>query len=115
LIGQAPLAGPSGPASGVEAASALKDSIVVEALNPKSALFFLGIIVNAMFTISDLVLIEMSDLAARRARTSKGIARVLPRIGGGMLILARAGRCRHVPHARDPSGICRKAGTRRWY
>ena len=108
LVGRAPLAGPSGPASGVEAASALKDSIIVEALNPKSALFFLaflpqftdpladlpvwaqivvlGMMVNAMFTISDLVLIAVSDLAARRVRTSKAIARMLQRIGGGILI-----------------------------
>ena len=42
LIGEAPLALPSGPGSSTAATRALKDSIVVEALNPKSALFFLA-------------------------------------------------------------------------
>lgn len=109
LIGQAPLAEPGGSISNAETARVLKDSIVVEVLNPKSALFFLaflpqftdpsaalpvwvqivvlGIIVNAMFTVSDLVFIEMSDLAVRRAGTSERIAHILRRIGGGILIV----------------------------
>jgi threonine/homoserine/homoserine lactone efflux protein len=109
LIGQAPLAGLDQIASNAEATRTLKHSIVVEALNPKSALFFLaflpqftdpsaadlpvwtqivvlGIIVNVIFTVGDLILIEISDLAARRARTSGPIVRVFQRISGGVLI-----------------------------
>src|SRR5687768_3968029 len=67
---------------------ALRDSIIVEALNPKSALFYaaflpqftdasaelpvwmqivvLGLLVNAMFTMTDALLIEMSHAVATR-------------------------------------------------
>lgn len=91
-----------------QATKALKDSIVVEALNPKSALFYLaflpqftdasaslpvwaqivvlGIVVNAMFSVTDAILIEMSHAAMRRLKASQGIALVLQRIGGGILI-----------------------------
>ena len=80
------------PVPNLQATKALKDSIVVEALNPKSALFYLaflpqftdasaslpvwaqivvlGIVVNAMFSVTDAILIEMSHAAMRRARSS---------------------------------------------
>lgn len=109
LMGQVPSTGLGHYPSNAEAARALKDSVIVEAFNPKSALFFLaflpqftdpsaalpawaqivvlGMIVNALFTVSDLVLIEISGLAAKRARTSERIARFLQRIGGGILVV----------------------------
>lgn len=93
----------------LQATKALKDSIVVEALNPKSALFYLaflpqftdasaslpvwaqivvlGIVVNAMFSVTDAILIEMSHAAMRRLKASERIALVLQRIGGGILIV----------------------------
>jgi len=87
---------------------ALLDSIVVEMLNPKSALFFiaflpqftdsaasfpiwgqivvLGAFVNAVFTASDAVCIELSDAAMKRVRGSPGLVRLAERAGGGILI-----------------------------
>lgn len=87
---------------------ALRDSVVVEALNPKSALFFfaflpqftdpgaglpvwaqiviLGAIVNAMFTATDLILIEGSHAVMRRLKASEAFTRLAQRIGGGVLI-----------------------------
>jgi threonine/homoserine/homoserine lactone efflux protein len=96
------------PAPKLQAAKALKNSVVVGALNPKSALFYLaflpqftdaaaslpvwaqivvlGIVVNAMFTVTDVILIEMSHTAMRRLKASERVAVVLQRIGGSILI-----------------------------
>lgn len=87
---------------------ALRDSIVAEALNPKSALFFLaflpqfadpsaslpiwaqililGVTVNAMFSVTDAILIELSHAAAARLRSSQRFVLALQRLGGGVLI-----------------------------
>ncbi len=87
---------------------ALRDGIVVEALNPKTALFYLaflpqftepsaslpiwaqilvlGVIVNALFTVTDGLLIELSHALARRLGASMRFLSVLRRLGGGMLI-----------------------------
>ncbi|MEM6422594.1 MAG: LysE family translocator [Pseudomonadota bacterium] len=86
----------------------LRDSIIVEALNPKSALFFLlflpqfadpgaswpiwaqivvlGLIVNLLFTLLDGLLIEASHGLVRRFGASARMTRLLRRIGGGLLI-----------------------------
>lgn len=90
------------------ARKALRDSVVVEALNPKSALFHLaflpqftdasaafpvwvqivvlGVLVNAMFTMTDAVLIEMSHAVATRLRGSTRLVLALQRLGGGVLV-----------------------------
>lgn len=90
------------------ARKALRDSVVVEAMNPKSALFYLaflpqftdssaglpvwgqivvlGTIVNAMFSVTDAVLIEMSHAVAARLRSSERFVLALQRLGGGVLI-----------------------------
>ncbi len=108
LMGRTPLIQSGNPHPNPKVAKALKDSIVVEALNPKSALFFLaflpqftdasaglplwaqivvlGIIVNAMFTLTDAILIEMSHAAVRRMKASERMVLVLQRIGGGILV-----------------------------
>lgn len=87
---------------------ALRDSIVVEALNPKSALFHLaflpqftdpsadlpvwaqivvlGVIVNALFSLTDAIPIELSHAVATRLRSSQRLVRALRRLGGGVLI-----------------------------
>lgn len=87
---------------------ALRDSFVVEAVNPKSVLFYLaflpqftdasaawslwaqiavlGVIVNAIFTMTDILLIELSHAIARRLRSSDSITAALQRLGGGLLI-----------------------------
>ncbi len=86
----------------------LRDSIAVEAVNPKSALFFLaflppfadpaatwpiwlqivvlGMIVNTLFSVTDAILIEASHGMARRLRASPRYVVVLRRAGGGVLI-----------------------------
>jgi threonine/homoserine/homoserine lactone efflux protein len=91
------------------ARKALRDSVIAEALNPKSALFYLaflpqftdssaplpiwvqivvlGVIVNAMFSVTDAVLIETSHAVAARLRSADGFALALRRVGGGVLIM----------------------------
>lgn len=91
------------------ARKALRDSVIVEAMNPKSALFFLaflpqftdpsaelpiwgqiailGVIVNAMFSVTDAILIEMSHAVATRLRSSERFVLALQRLGGGVLIV----------------------------
>ena len=98
----------AGHAADLTATRALRDSIVVEALNPKSVLFYLaflpqftdpsaefpiwaqvivlGAIVNAMFTVTDAILIEMSHSVMRRLKSSARVARTFQRIGGGILV-----------------------------
>jgi threonine/homoserine/homoserine lactone efflux protein len=90
------------------ARKALRDSIVVEIMNPKSALFYLaflpqfsdpsaalpislqivvlGAIVNAMFSVTDAILIEASHAVATRMRESQRFVRALQRLGGGVLV-----------------------------
>lgn len=90
------------------AQTALRDSVITEILNPKSALFFLaflpqftdasapfpvwvqivvlGVIVNAMFSVTDAILIETSHALAARLRSSQRFVRALQRLGGGLLI-----------------------------
>lgn len=89
------------------ARKALRDSVIVEAMNPKSALFYLaflpqftdssaelpiwvqivilGMIVNAMFSVTDAILIEMSHVASK-LRSSERFVLALQRLGGGVLI-----------------------------
>ena len=89
------------------ARKALRDSVIVEAMNPKSALFYLaflpqftdssaelpiwvqivilGMIVNAMFSVTDAILIEMSHVATK-LRSSERFVLALQRLGGGVLI-----------------------------
>jgi threonine/homoserine/homoserine lactone efflux protein len=90
------------------ARKALRDSVIVEAMNPKSALFYLaflpqftdssaelpiwgqivilGMIVNAMFSVTDAILIEMSHAVATKLRSSQRFVLALQRLGGGVLI-----------------------------
>jgi threonine/homoserine/homoserine lactone efflux protein len=86
----------------------LRDGIIAEAMNPKSALFylafvpqftdpaaalpiwaqiaFLGAIVNAMFSVTDAILIETSHAVATRLNSSERFVRSLRRLGGGVLV-----------------------------
>ncbi len=90
------------------ARKALRDGIVVGALNPKSALFYLaflpqftdsaahlsiwaqiaimGAIVNAMFSLTDAVLIETSHAVATKLRSAERFVRAFRRLGGSVLI-----------------------------
>ena len=87
---------------------AVRDSVVVELLNPKTAIFYLsflpqftdvaaslpvwgqililGAIVNVMFSITDAVCILLSGTIVRRLTTSPGANRLARRIGGGVLV-----------------------------
>jgi len=90
------------------AGKALRDSVIVEILNPKSALFYLtflpqftdtsaslpvwmqiailGLIVNALFTLTDALLIEASHVLATRLGKRADFLIVLRRLGGGVLV-----------------------------
>lgn len=87
---------------------AIAESVMVEVLNPKTALFFLaflpqftdaaaalplwaqllilGMVVNAMFTAADLVCVCMAGAILRRMKSSSGLRLWAPRLGGGLLI-----------------------------
>ena len=103
---QEPVAAPR-----IEAKSARRafvESITVEVLNPKTALFFLaflpqfvdasaslpvwaqfvvlGTIVNLMFSSGDLACVALADVLAGRLRRSGGAQKLLRRVGGGILI-----------------------------
>lgn len=84
------------------------ESVTVEVLNPKTALFFLaflpqftdpaaslpiwaqllvlGAIVNAMFSSADIVCVVLADRISAMFRTSPAIGRITRRIGGGILV-----------------------------
>lgn len=103
MLGSAPRKPPAPTAR-----KALRDSVIVEAMNPKSAIFYLaflpqftdstaelpiwvqivvlGVIVNAMFSVTDAIPIEMSHAVATKLRSSKRFVLALQRLGGGMLI-----------------------------
>ena len=87
---------------------AMTQSIVVELLNPKTALFYLsflpqftdlgaaspvwlqvlilGTIVNFMFSVTDIACVLLSDRAMRLLSASQAANRLAHRIGGGILI-----------------------------
>ncbi|MEM9097942.1 MAG: LysE family translocator [Pseudomonadota bacterium] len=90
------------------ARKAFLQSVMVEVLNPKVALFFiaflpqfvdpsaslpvwaqfliLGTIVNFAFTSADLVCVVMAGAVMARLRKSAGAARLMRRAGGGLLV-----------------------------
>ncbi|TCK28917.1 threonine/homoserine/homoserine lactone efflux protein [Ancylobacter aquaticus] len=87
---------------------AFAESVAVEVLNPKTALFFiaflpqftdasatlplwaqlliLGTLVNAIFTAADLVCVCMAGVIVRRLRSSDRLRLWAQRLGGGLLI-----------------------------
>ncbi|MEQ8395388.1 LysE family translocator [Thalassobaculum sp.] len=101
---------PSAPhsPSAPTARRALRDSVIVEAMNPKSALFHLaflpqftdasaglpvwvqivvlGVAVNAMFSMTDAILIETSHAIAAKLRASERFISALQKVGGGILV-----------------------------
>lgn len=94
--------------SATTARKALRDSVIVEAMNPKTALFYLaflpqftdpsaalpiwaqivvlGTTVNALFSATDAILIEVSHAVASRLRSSEGFLCALRWLGGGLLV-----------------------------
>ena len=86
----------------------IRDSIAVEVLNPKTALFYLaflpqftdqstalpvwgqilvlGTVVNFVFSITDAVCVLLSDRMARRLIASQAAKRLARRIGGGIFV-----------------------------
>lgn len=90
------------------ARKAFFESVAVELLNPKTAIFFLaflpqftdpsgtlplwgqflvlGMIVNLMFTSADLVSVAMADALVNRIKQSSRTQKIIQRIGGGLLV-----------------------------
>jgi threonine/homoserine/homoserine lactone efflux protein len=84
------------------------ESITVEVLNPKTAIFYmaflpqfidssagfpvwvqfvlLGTIVNLMFSIADVVAVVLASLVITRLRHSSHAQRLMQRVGGGVLV-----------------------------
>jgi len=87
---------------------AIRDSITVEVLNPKTALFYLaflpqftdvsaslpvwgqilvlGAIVNVMFSVTDAVCVLLSERVTKLLIASEAANRLAQRIGGGVLV-----------------------------
>lgn len=90
------------------AARAFRESIAVEVLNPKTAIFYLaflpqftdpfsavplwlqlillGTIVNVMFSSADVVCVLLADKVSATLRRSTSATKLLQRIGGSLLI-----------------------------
>ncbi len=105
--GRPEVEGPALPAP-AGAGRALLQSVTVEVLNPKTALFFLaflpqfidpaagwpvwvqflvlGTLVNAMFTSADLVCVLLAGAVSARLRRSARVQRALQRAGGAVLV-----------------------------
>jgi threonine/homoserine/homoserine lactone efflux protein len=87
---------------------AFLESITVEVLNPKTAIFFfaflpqfvdasatlpvwaqflvLGTVVNVMFSSADILCVLLAGVVVRRLRTSGRGQRLMQRLGGGVLV-----------------------------
>lgn len=87
---------------------AFVESVTVEVINPKTAVFFvaflpqfvdgaaalpvwaqflvLGTIVNAMFSVCDLLCVGLAGSVVERLRRSGRAQRVMRRVGGGLLV-----------------------------
>lgn len=87
---------------------AFAQSVAVEVLNPKTAIFFmaflpqfidsaasiplwaqlavLGVIVNAIFTLADIVSVLLANLIVSRLKHSSRVQRLVQRTGGAVLV-----------------------------
>ena len=99
---------PSPTAKPASPRPALLQSVSIEILNPKTALFFLaflpqfvdpaatapiwlqfavlGVVVNAMFSVADVACVMMADVIMARLRQSSRARRLMQRAGGSILI-----------------------------
>lgn len=102
-----PLQGESVP--GINTKRVLRDSILVEVLNPKTALFFvaflpqfvqpesavpvawqllwLGIATNLLFSIADVVVVMLASPLRRWLQRKSNSSRLIQRISGGVLMV----------------------------
>lgn len=101
-------AGPAVVVSGKTAKRAFIESVTVEALNPKTAIFFvallpqfidvsasfpvwlqfivLGTIVNLIFSSADIVVVLLAGMIAKSASGSQTLRKAMQRLGGGLMI-----------------------------
>jgi threonine/homoserine/homoserine lactone efflux protein len=98
------------PVTSMPKGRAFRQSMVVEMLNPKTALFFLaflpqftdpaallpiwaqflvlGVIVNVVFSASDLICVFLSERLARAFNRSANTAKWMQRVGGSVLVVS---------------------------
>jgi threonine/homoserine/homoserine lactone efflux protein len=96
------------PGGSKSARRAFVESMMVEVLNPKTAIFFLaflpqfidgtaaipvwmqfailGILVNAIFSVADIVCVLLAGAILKRLRTSSRTERLMQKIGGTILV-----------------------------
>ena len=96
------------PIAAKSSRAAFGQSIMVEVLNPKTAIFFmaflpqfvdpaaglpgwaqfvaLGAIVNLIFSSADIVCVFLAGAIVGRLRTSKATQRIIQKAGGGILV-----------------------------
>lgn len=108
FIARDPIAGAELKTDNTGPRRALWQSVLVELLNPKTALFFLaflpqfvdlaaafpiwlqililGTIVNVMFSATDIACVLLSDRAMRLLAASRTVNRLAHRVGGGVLM-----------------------------
>jgi threonine/homoserine/homoserine lactone efflux protein len=108
FVARAPIAAPLAGLGAAPCRRAVLDSVIVEMLNPKTALFYLaflpqftdtagavpvwgqvlvlGAVVNVMFSLTDAACVLLAEILSSRMAASRRAGRIARRIGGGILV-----------------------------
>ncbi len=108
LMAGKPPAEPFAAAEATPHRHAVRDSFIVEVLNPKTAIFYLsflpqftdasaslpvwgqvlvlGVVVNLVFSVTDVACVLLSERMTRRLAASRSVNRWMRRVSGGILM-----------------------------